>query len=132
MCLGAKYLAQPLAIELLSREPVVLLHLSLLRLRLSLQHHALAHVLGDLMNLQRLLRDRLLLSAPCLGFSPSAPDSVELALELSDARLELENPIFQTGVVAGDETRVCLIARIEKGLPREFRFVAPPRQRDHR
>jgi hypothetical protein len=92
--LGAKDLAQPLAIELLRREPVVLLHLSLLRLsllRLSLQHHALAHFLGDLMNLQRLLPDRLLLCAPCLGFSPSAPDRVELALELIDARLELSD-----------------------------------------
>jgi hypothetical protein len=80
-------LTKPLAIKVLLREPLVLLRDLLLSL--SLQHHALAHVLGDLMNLQRLLHDRLLLSAPCLGFSPSAPDSVELALEIIDLPFEL-------------------------------------------
>jgi hypothetical protein len=84
-------LAQPLV----KRIVVVLLllreRLALLRLRLSLQHHTLAHVLGDLMNLQWLLRDRLL--PPCLGFSPSASDRVELAFELIDARLELSDAL---------------------------------------
>jgi hypothetical protein len=64
------------------------LNLSILRLRLRLQHHALTHFLGDQMNLQRLLR-HCLLPAPCFSLSPGASNSLELALKIIDARLEL-------------------------------------------
>jgi hypothetical protein len=80
--LGAKDLAQPLAIELLRRERLALLR-ELLLLRLTLQHHALTHVLGDLMIWQ---------------WPKRRSSDLELALEVIDARLELSDALIVRGL----------------------------------
>lgn len=88
------------------RKRPILLHLSLLRVSLTLQHHALAHLLSDLMIRQwihRRLRMVLLTQAMrCIraiapGVSDLSPtvdipsDVLKLALEVIDARLELSD-----------------------------------------
>jgi hypothetical protein len=128
-------LAQLLAIKLVLQGllPERLILLRELLLRLALQHHALAHFLGDLMIPQRRLRMLLLTHAMrCIraiapGMSDLSPavdipsDVLEFALEIIDARLEASEFMATPAIAFANIIRIetlRLTLRANEGLTR--------------